>query len=150
MRTLDEQEIYDELPAKLRADLLLHRYKEIVEKVPFFRNCRDDAIVDIVSQFHSFSVLPDEFVVERGDPHRELVVLTKGICLSVPDTEDSGLVSKRMESAPGVEIVIEYPSGSFFGELEFLGFVSLSSSPHIYDSLIHMGVCMEGCMGGVI
>ena len=32
MRTLDEQEIYDELPAKLRADLLLHRYKEIVEK----------------------------------------------------------------------------------------------------------------------
>jgi hypothetical protein len=29
------------------------------------------------------------------------------MCLSVPDTEDSGLVSKRMESAPGVEIVIE-------------------------------------------
>ena len=52
----DEQSIYNELPAKLRADLLLHRYKEIVEKVPFFRNCRDDAIVEIVSQFHSFSV----------------------------------------------------------------------------------------------
>ena len=44
VRTLDEQEIYDELPAKLRADLLLHRYKEIVEKVPFFRNCNDGAI----------------------------------------------------------------------------------------------------------
>jgi CRP-like cAMP-binding protein len=69
-------------------------------------------------------VLPGEFVIERGDPHRELVVLTKGICHSVPDTEDSGLVSKRMESTPGVEIVIEYPSGSFFGELEFLGFGS--------------------------
>ena len=32
MRETNAQEIYDELPAKLRADLLLHRYKEIVEK----------------------------------------------------------------------------------------------------------------------
>merc|ERR1712159_930894 len=116
----DEQQIYSDLPAKLRADLLLHRYRHIIDKVPFFQGCREDAIVEICSNFKSFSVLPNEYIVQRGDPQRELIVLTRGVAVSIPMDEQPSEASKA--SSPGLDIVVEYPSGSFFGELEFLGF----------------------------
>ena len=133
----DEQQIYNDLPAKLRADLLMHRFRFIIEKVPFFRGCRDDAIVEICSSFKSFSVLPNEYIVQRGDPYRELVVLTKGISVSVPESEEM-----QKTDGMGVDIVIEYPSGSFFGELEFLGFgserqVSIKSKTFCEVSSLH-------------
>ena len=110
----DDAAIYDVLPARLRSDLILHRFKDIINMIPFFRGCREDAVIEIVSRFKSFSVLPQDYLFHKGDPYVELVILTKGRLAMVD--EDSGV--------EGNEDVMsaEYFPGAFFGENEFLGF----------------------------
>ena len=74
----DDANIYEVLPARLRSDLILHRFKDIIQMIPFFRGCREDAIIEIVSRFKSFSVLPGDYLFHKADPYVELIVLTKG------------------------------------------------------------------------
>ena len=38
------------VPARLRADLTLHRFAMIIDKVPFFHGVREDAVVDICAK----------------------------------------------------------------------------------------------------
>lgn len=109
----DDAQIYDILPARLRADLVLHRFKDTINMIPFFRGCREDAIIEIVSRFKSFSVLPQDYLFHKGDPYVELVVLTKGRMAVV--SEDHGEDHHDNMEA-------EFFPGAFFGENEFLGF----------------------------
>lgn len=50
--------LIDELPVRLRADLVLHRFQVVIDKVPFFHGLREDAIVDICAQLKSHAVMP--------------------------------------------------------------------------------------------
>lgn len=106
----DDANIYEVLPARLRADLILHRYKNIINMIPFFRGCREDAIIEIVSRMKSFSVLPGDYLFHKGDPYVELIVLTKGRMAVVTEETTSDIMAA------------EYFPGAFFGENEFLGF----------------------------
>jgi hypothetical protein len=81
----DDHLIVEELPVKLRSDLVLHRFQKTIDNVPFFKGLREDVVVAICMEFHQFSVLPGDYITHRGDPYRELLVMTKGICRSVPE-----------------------------------------------------------------
>jgi len=105
----DDAHIYEVLPARLRADLILHRFKDIINMIPFFRGCREDAVIEIVARFKSFSVLPGDYLFHKGDPYVELIVLTKGRMAVVTEGENDVMAA-------------EYFPGAFFGENEFLGF----------------------------
>lgn len=105
----DDAHVYEVLPARLRADLVLHRFRDIINMIPFFRGCREDAIIEIVSRMKSFSVLPGDYLFHKGDPYVELVVLTKGRMAVVSEGESDVMAA-------------EYFPGAFFGENEFLGF----------------------------
>lgn len=94
----DDHKIVDELPAKLRGDLVLHRFQNTIDNVPFFKGLREDTVVAICMQFHQFAVLPGDYITHRGDPYRELIVLTKGICRTVPE----GMESPRSSVASSV------------------------------------------------
>lgn len=107
----DDDKVMDLLPSKIRSDFILHRFRNIINMIPFFRGCREDAVIEIVTRFKGFSVLPLEPLFEAGDPHVELCVLTKGRMAMVHTKAD------------GEEIMeAEYFKGSFFGENQFLGF----------------------------
>ena len=107
----DDQRIMDLLPTRIRTDYILHRFRNIINMIPFFRGCREDAVIEIVTRFKSFSVLPLDYLFRVGDPYVELCVLTKG---------RMAMVLER----PGKDekMVAEYFPGAFFGESEFLGF----------------------------
>ena len=107
----DDQKILDALPTQIRTDFILHRFRKIVDKIPFFRGCREDLIIEIVTRFRSFSVMPLDYFFHSGDAHVELCVLTKGRMALVHDNAGGGEI---MEA--------EYFPGAFFGEAEFLGF----------------------------
>ena len=107
----DDNEILDGLPARIRSDLILHRFRNIIEMIPFFRGCREDAVIEIVSRMKSFSVLPRDYLFHKGDPYVELCVLTKGRMAMVTELANG---EDRMDA--------EYFPGAFFGETEFLGF----------------------------
>lgn len=106
----DDANIYEVLPARLRADLILHRFKDIINMIPFFRGCREDAVIEIVSRMKSFSVLPGDYLFHKGDPYVELIVLTKGRMAVVTEGGSDDVMAA------------EYFPGAFFGENEFLGF----------------------------
>ena len=107
----DDQKILDALPTQIRTDFILHRFRKIVNKIPFFRGCREDLIIEIVTRFRSFSVMPLDYLFHAGDAHVELCVLTKGRMALVHEKQ-------------GAEEIMdaEYFPGAFFGETEFLGF----------------------------
>lgn len=81
----DDHKIVEELPVKLQTDLVLHRFEKTIATVPFFKNLREDTMVAICMQFHQFAVMPGDYITHRGDPYRELLVLTKGVCRTVPE-----------------------------------------------------------------
>ena len=136
--------------------------------MPFFRGLNEDVVILICLQFKEFSVLPGDDIIHRGDPYREIFVLTRGAARSVPPSEEEsekpGVLSPRAragqqeekQGASGdllvdgilgstdgdvspnsanafrhrfqldaIDAVIEYPTGSIFGELEFLGLTEM-------------------------
>eukprot|EP01043_Picozoa_sp_COSAG02_P057250 COSAG02_NODE_6916_length_3291_cov_1.183271_4_plen_516_part_00 len=56
-RTLFNSDMIDELPTRIRAELMLHRFQTVIDKVPFFHGCREDAVVEICSVLRSHSVM---------------------------------------------------------------------------------------------
>ena len=139
----DESSIVDELPAKLRAEIVLTRYKKIVDRIPFLQGLGEDVVVSICMRFKEFAVLPQDYIIHAGDPYRELLMLTKGAARTIPPSEEAqsadGTSSPRsMTSATapggeaarklkGMDTVIEYHQGCFFGERSFLGLVDTRS-----------------------
>ena len=106
----DEDMIYDELPPKFSKQLVLHRFERTVHHVPFFRNATDECIVAICRAFHGFAATPGDFILELGEHNHELIILEYGEASGTDGT-----------------IVTKYESGSFFGEMEFLGLQEVSS-----------------------
>jgi len=61
----DEEKMVDELPAKLRSEIVLQRYQRTVDRIPFFRNLTEDVVVSICVQFKEFMVLPGDLIIKR-------------------------------------------------------------------------------------
>ena len=106
----NEDMIYEELPPKFSRRLVLHRFEDVVHHVPFFRSCTDECIVAICRKFHGFTATPDDIIIEKGE-HNELIILEKGAATGTDGT-----------------VRTNYPSGSFFGEMEFLGLSEVSAT----------------------
>ena len=67
-----------------------------------------------------FVLLQDDDIVVRGEPYRELIIVTSGKGRSVP--EEDGTMSPRADATQSrvvkdLAAAIEYVEGSFFGEL---------------------------------
>lgn len=103
----DDHQIYDDLPHGLKTALVLHRFKKVINKVPFFFNLRDDIVVRICQRLQDANFMPDEVITEKGDHHDELFILSRGVACLL-DPEDG-------------HIIEDIPAGSFWGEREFLG-----------------------------
>ena len=69
-RTLFNAGMLDELPTRLRAEMTLHRFERVIDKVPFFHGCRQDAIVDICTMLRSHSIMPVSRLALRSHPLR--------------------------------------------------------------------------------
>lgn len=106
----DEDVIFDELPPKFSTRLVLHRFERTVHHVPFFRHATDECIVAICRQFHGFTATPGDMILDKGEHNHELIILEYG-------------------KATGLDgaITTNYPAGSFFGEMEFLGLAEVST-----------------------
>jgi len=150
----DDHLIVNELPARIRAELVLQQYSALVSRVPFFTGLHQATVVDICQHINQFAVMPGDTIIKRDDPYRELVIIVKGNARSIPLSEDDPEVHISAQAlhkflsedvgpatvAPGSphkallfsdddvhissaidEQVIEFESGAFFGEMEFLG-----------------------------
>jgi hypothetical protein len=122
-RTLfDKDDISQELPAHIKSELLLHQYGAIILHVPLFNGIHSSALVSLCQHLKTFNVMPDDYIITRGDYENHLLILNDGSATSVPSSEDASAsplaVSPRSST---LDAAIVYGSGASFGELEFIG-----------------------------
>ena len=113
-KTMFVEDALSEMPARIQADYLLHRFRKIIHLIPFFRGCREDAIVAIVTRMNSYSALPTQYIYHKGEMGRDLIILMKGRVASVHEGAGQG----NQDTIEGSD----FKRGAFFGENEFLGF----------------------------
>ena len=106
-RRFFDDRMFNELPPRLRREMVALRYSEALFKVPLFRTCNDETLIQICNCMQSFSAWEGEIIVEEGDTDRDLFILEKGRCEAFVGT-----------ATEPVEFLSE---GSFFGEMSFFG-----------------------------
>ena len=79
----DDEAIMNELPTSLQHTIVLERFAGTIKLVPFFRGIRDDVCVGLCAHMKNFGVMPTEKVTEKGEFHRELVILTRGVVSTI-------------------------------------------------------------------
>eukprot|EP01052_Picozoa_sp_SAG31_P002277 SAG31_NODE_79_length_27235_cov_6.268868_6_plen_782_part_00 len=81
----DDHEIMMELPTSLRHQIVLHRFESTIQLVPFLSGVRDDVVVELCLHMKDFPVMPGDRVMTQGAYHKELLILTRGVAMTIPD-----------------------------------------------------------------
>lgn len=98
---LDETLLKD-IPLKLQSDLLLHINKNIIEKVPFFRDADHQFLKAMVTKLEPQILVPNEIIFKVGDPADCLYFIQNGE-VEIQTSQKKYLATLK--------------EGSFFGEM---------------------------------
>jgi voltage-gated potassium channel len=86
-RGLREDDLFADLPAPLRLEVLLHLTRELLENVPLFRYCspalRNELLLSLKPQVYA----PNAYIVREGEASHEVYFISRG---EVEITSDDG------------------------------------------------------------
>lgn len=99
-----------DLPASLQVELLHSRYGDLLRRVPFFDNMESAALNELCQHMKSFTIMPGDPIMLRGECGDELLFLCTGVARLSTKKDDGSYHT--------------YAVGHFWGELEFLGIQS--------------------------
>jgi len=105
-RGTDEAEILEELPPSLRTQIALHLNKELIEKVPIFKDASVDLIRYVAMHLKPSIFLPNDYIVCEGEFGEEMYFIGKG--------------TVEVVSGDGKKIYATLQSGHYFGEIALL------------------------------
>ena len=74
----DETTIMKDLPAGLRGEVSLFLKRDIIQKVPFLNDARDDLIRDIALAMTPVVVAPGEYIFHAGETGDEMYFISRG------------------------------------------------------------------------
>lgn len=118
-RGTDEAEILEELPPSLRGQIALHLNKELIEKVPFFKDASPDLIRYVSIHLKPAFFLPGDYVVCEGDIGEEMYFIGKG--------------TVEVVSKDGQQVYATLQSGHYFGEIALLHSTPRTASVRTVD-----------------
>lgn len=101
----DETRILHDLPYGLKTEVSLHLKRDVISRVPFFREAGEHLVREIANQMRPIVVTPGEAVFHFGDPANHMYFIS------------SGLLEVRGETG---EIINTLTDGDFFGEMALL------------------------------
>ncbi|KAL4006106.1 hypothetical protein ACER0C_005819 [Sarotherodon galilaeus] len=104
---LDEQELLNQLPDKMRLDIAIDVNYSIVSKVPLFQGCDRQMIFDMLKSLHSVVYLPGDYVCKKGEVGREMYIIKAGEVQVVGGPD-------------GKTVFVTLRAGSVFGEISLL------------------------------
>lgn len=102
---VDDYTILKELPAHMATDVSLFLNREIVEKVPLFRNCQVGFIEHLVRKLQPMIYVPGDDIVKVGTLGQEMYFISRGKC--------------EVLSENGLRVATIH-EGGFFGEIALL------------------------------
>jgi voltage-gated potassium channel len=118
----DEATILGDLMPSLRLDLMLAMHRNLIEKVPFFRNADASFIREVIPCLSPEVMLPSDIVFSYGQPGDCMYFIGHG----------------RVEvlAANGVDVLAVLDEGSYFGELALLENTTRSATVRAADYCI--------------
>lgn len=103
--TYDETFMLDMLPWGLRSEVSMYLRREVIERVPFFREASESFIREVADSLRPIVVTPGEFVFRFGDRARYMYFISHG--------------SVEVLTAEG-KLIGTLQTGDFFGEMALL------------------------------
>ena len=93
------------LPANLKAEIITHTHKRIVEKIGFFRKQSPQFLWKILPYLKPLRINTNEILFREGDYSEEIFFILNG--------------DIKILNSNGV-VIQTYTTGSYFGEIEIL------------------------------
>lgn len=109
----DTSAFLSQLPISVRADIMTYLHQNLIDNVPFFKQCSDRCLEAIILSLHDHVCLAGDFVFKQGDNSRELYFIRTGNVRVSMEDEDTGA-----ETVVGT--IASYSVAPFFGEIALL------------------------------
>jgi CRP-like cAMP-binding protein len=107
------KEMFEELPDNLMLELRCTMKIGLIYSVPMFSACKANVLVELIHLLEGIVVVPDETVVEQGEPGTRMFFIVKGTFHVLHVEEEQ---SERSEI-----FLNELCHGNFFGERSLFG-----------------------------
>ncbi|CAD5123024.1 DgyrCDS11410 [Dimorphilus gyrociliatus] len=107
---LEDQELLDMLPYRLRSDIAQHVHLETLRKIRVFEECESGFLCELVTKLKSHVYSPADYVCRAGEIGREMYIINNGkveVLIRDHTTEDQTVVATLSE-------------GNYFGEISVL------------------------------
>ncbi|MBC8124917.1 MAG: cyclic nucleotide-binding domain-containing protein [Candidatus Kapabacteria bacterium] len=101
----DETFMLDMLPWGLRSEISMYLRREVIERVPFFRDASDSLLREVADSLRPIVVTPGEYVFKHGDRPRYMYFISRG-SVEVLGPEGAHIGTLK--------------AGDFFGEMALL------------------------------
>ncbi|XP_071448163.1 cyclic nucleotide-gated channel beta-3 isoform X2 [Hetaerina americana] len=112
-QVLDELEVLEWLPSKLRGDVALDVHEGSLSKVHLFRHCGHQLLRQLVLKLRPVLYLPGDYVCRKGEVGKEMYIIKAGI-VEVVGAKKTG------DGGEGFEVLATLTEGSVFGEISLL------------------------------
>jgi voltage-gated potassium channel len=86
--TLEESRLLRLLPPELAADVALCMHRDLLRKVPLFRNADAEFIRDIVQKLVPLVVMPGAYFIRRGEVGDHMYFIGEGVVEVVADDSE--------------------------------------------------------------
>ncbi|XP_078677009.1 cyclic nucleotide-gated channel beta-3-like isoform X1 [Branchiostoma floridae x Branchiostoma belcheri] len=106
-RMLDEMELLNQLPVKMRTDLAIQVHMGTLSKVKLFQDCDRQFLRDLVLKLKPVLYLPGDVVCRKGEIGREMYIVNEGSVQVVGGNS-------------GRTVLATLNVGSYFGEISLL------------------------------
>lgn len=105
-RGSDESDVLNDLPQNLKVDVALFLNRDIIQKVPIFKEANEHLIRQIVMALKPIIYLPGDYIFRQGDMGEEMYFISRG--------------AVEVVSADEKVVYATLSEGSFFGEIALL------------------------------
>eukprot|EP00762_Andalucia_godoyi_P006348 ANDGO_05834.mRNA.1 Cyclic nucleotide-gated cation channel subunit A len=99
-------DIFSELPSSLFKEISMFLNKDVLQKVPLFKNCPPSFIEMISTKLQPMVFMPGKLLIRFGETGKEMFFLSKG--------------RVEVTNADGTIVFATLPEGAFFGEIALL------------------------------